>query len=146
MKIPERFSIERIEDYHTHHLGRFSNGIQFFGTIEISFKKYHLLVYYFDKEGNNIGTEHKCSEVPFDMEYFERMNSLQKEIEKMIDEMGIFQYCDIIVKPFEIKIEIENNLISFGLIPCHHDGYSTVDLMPSSSISFREPWDGSYDT
>ena len=58
----------------------------------------------------------------------------------MISELGEVEFTDIEVKTFQTTIDG----IVFGLIT--NEEYETVDLEPSSTISFHEPWDGEYDT
>jgi len=144
MKIPERFPIERIEDYHTHHIGKYYNGIQFFGTINNLERKFQVLLYLFDKEGNTLGAEINRTDITREMEYFKRNKMLENTLEKMIEKIGPYKYCDIIVKPFQIELKVEKSTCLFGLIPDHEFG--SIELMPDSSISFSEPWDGSYST
>ena len=58
----------------------------------------------------------------------------------MINELGKIEFCYIAVKPFQTVIDG----VSFGLVP--NNEYETVELEPSSTILFHEPWDGEYDT
>jgi formate hydrogenlyase regulatory protein HycA len=58
----------------------------------------------------------------------------------MVNELGRVEFKDICVKPF--KTVIEN--IEFGLVV--NEENESIDLEPSSTISFQEPWDGEYYT
>lgn len=151
--IPEQFPIERIEDYHTHHVGVFANGDQFFGSVARSFKrpenykgdwgnhvKEHLLLYIFDPKGNHINTHFGYSGVHSKVDYREQ----QKQMEEIILKVNPFQYCDIIVKPFSIKMDFDGIEVDLGLIPNYE--WNVVEMYPGNTISFRDPWDGSYDT
>ena len=58
----------------------------------------------------------------------------------MVKELGEVTFCDIEVKLFNTLIDG----VEFGLIP--DPEFKCIDLQPSSTISFTEPWDGSYST
>jgi len=58
----------------------------------------------------------------------------------MIKELGKTTFCDIELETFEVNI----NGIKCGLIP--NEEFVSIDLYPSNTISFQEPWDGEYYT
>ncbi|GAB3504580.1 hypothetical protein [Emticicia fontis] len=147
MAIPKKFLINREEDYHTHYIGKYNNGNQFFGYETFLFKpplppnedwqkyrKEYVVLYIFDYKGNFIDFKY----------WYAGTTSENKDtnaaLELMIESVGQYEFCDIIVKPFEVEIDGE----IFGLIPNEED--ESIELMPSSTIAFFSPWDGSYDT
>jgi hypothetical protein len=151
--IPERIPIQRIEDYHTHHIGMTEDGKQFFGyeffiapkdfvypsgISALDRKKYYrayVVLYIFDKEGNYLMTNHWSAGVS------ETDDSITSaKMEQMIYELGNVEFKDILIKPFQTVIDG----YIFGLII--DEKLRTVELQPGSAISFHEPWDGEYDT
>lgn len=147
MAIPERFPINREEDYHTHYIGKYTNGNQFFGYETFvhvrpvplgedwqNYRKEYVVLYIFDEEGNFIDFKH----------WYAGTTAENKEttpaLELMIESGGSYEFCNIVVKPFQVEIDGE----IFGLIP--DEEYDSIELMPSSTIAFYEPWDGEYDT
>jgi hypothetical protein len=146
--IPDSFPIKREEDYHTHYIGKTGDGRQFFGYQTFVFpngmpelewakhRREYVVVYLFDNQGNHLETKHWYAGTT--AETSDRQTD--EQLKKMIDELGTVEYCDIRVKAFQTTIDG----IVFGLVP--NEEYQTVDLQPSSTISFHEPWDGEYDT
>ena len=92
--------------------------------------------YLFDAEGNFLKQEHWFGGTTSS---FDR-DRMESEKQKMLSGLGEYELCEIEVKPFQIEI----NGHTFGLIPNHE--CNSIDLMPGNTISFREPWDGEYDT
>ncbi|RXK60533.1 hypothetical protein ESA94_08675 [Lacibacter luteus] len=150
MKFPEKIPIERIEDYHTHYLGKTSDGFQFWGYTTFvwtvlpkdikgdwqDYRNEYVLLHLFDKEGNYIETKHwlggSANQVN-DM-------TLYSKLDTMVEELGEIEFSDIEIKMFQTTIDGER----FGLIPHEESGF--IELQPNSTIAFSEPWDGSYDT
>lgn len=152
MKFPEKIPIERIEDYHTHYIGKYGDGEQFFGYETFIFtkpygeiqkgdnwqkyRKEYVVLYLFNEEGDFKGAKYWYGGT-IDIVNEEEMTA---KLEEMIAQLGKVNYCDIEVKPF--KTEIDGHI--FGLIP--DEETEMINLEPSSTISFMEPWDGGYDT
>lgn len=148
MPIPEKISIQRMEDYHTHYLGKIEDGRIFFGYQTFVFpngvpasdwekhRREYVVLYLFDKDGNYIDTNHWNAGITAEINNSETKEKLQQ----MVRELGSVVYQDIEVRPFQTKIDG----IVFGLVP--NAEYGSVDLEPSSTISFQEPWDGEYYT
>jgi formate hydrogenlyase regulatory protein HycA len=146
--IPDSFPIRREEDYHTHYIGKTADGRQFFGyqTFVLSYgitgedwpnhRKEYVVLYIFDSTGNHLETRHWYAGTTSET----NGRQTTEKLEQMIAQLGTVAYCDILVKPFQTLIDG----IVFGLVP--DEEYQTVDLEPSSTISFHEPWDGEYDT
>lgn len=65
---------------------------------------------------------------------------MDAKITEMIISFGEYEFCDIIVEPFSLKIDG----FIFGLIPNEETG--TINLYPNDTICFYHPWDGRYDT
>jgi len=63
-----------------------------------------------------------------------------KRLEEMVNELGRIEFSDIAVKLFQTVIDG----VVFGLVPNYE--YEVVELEPSSTLSFQEPWDGEYYT
>ncbi|MBK3520029.1 hypothetical protein [Carboxylicivirga marina] len=145
---PDLLPIMREEDYHTHYLGETEKGILFFGYETFVFPKgfssenwenerlEYALVYLFDKNGNHIETKYKLAGKTSDIS----PNQTNKMLSDLISELGNFIYKDIKVKPFKTTIDG----IEFGLVP--NEEIQMIELQPSSTIAFGEPWDGEYDT
>ena len=146
--IPERIPIQRMEDYHTHFLGKTEDGRQFFGYETFVFpngipaaeweknRKEYVVLYLFDEDGNHLATNHWYAGTTS-----ETNDSVMREkLEEMIKKLGKTEFCNIEVKPFQTTIDG----VVFGLVP--NDEYESVDLQPNSTISFQEPWDGEYYT
>ena len=145
MKFPEKIPIERMEDYHTHHIGKYESGNQFFGygtfvfsekPIPENWEKYrreYAVLYLFDKEGNFKEVKYEFAGTSDSLKF-----DTEEKIEEMISKLGEIEYCNIEIKPFEI--EIDN--FKFGLIPNKES--QMIELQPSNTIAFSEPWDGEY--
>jgi hypothetical protein len=145
--IPERIPIQRMEDYHTHFLGKTEDGRQFFGyetfvfpkpmpTSDWEKQKEYVVLYIFDKNGNHLVTNHWYAGTTSETDESE----IRERLEQMINELGNVEFCDIEVKPFQTVIDG----VVFGLVP--NDEHESVELQPSSTISFQKPWDGEYYT
>ena len=146
--ITEKIPIQRIEDYHTHFVGKTEDGRQFFGYETFVFpngvptsdwekhRKEYVVLYIFDQEGNHLKTDHWYAGTTSETDE----TVIRERLEQMIRELGQTTFSDIEVKPFQTIIDG----IVFGLVPNEEE--ETVDLEPSSTISFHEPWDGEYDT
>jgi len=147
MALPKRFPINREEDHHTHYIGRYANGNQFFGYETFlhttpaprgndwqNHRKEYVVLYIFDDEGNFIDFKY----------WYVGTTAENKEtkpaLELMIESGGTYEFCNIEVKPFQVEIDGE----IFGLIP--DEEYDSIELMPSSTIAFYEPWHGDYET
>ncbi|WP_151998165.1 MULTISPECIES: hypothetical protein [unclassified Imperialibacter] len=138
----------REEDYHTHFVGRTSDGKQFFGYETFVFpartpgqdweklRKEYVVLYTFDSKGNHINTNHWYAGTTAEIS----ADTTRSKLMEMVDRLGPIEYCDIAVKPFKTIIDG----VEFGLIP--DDETESIELQPSSTIAFSEPWDGEYDT
>jgi hypothetical protein len=151
MSIPEKIPIKRIEDYHTHFVGFCDSNKQFWGYgtfvfdepyigIDMSRWQEHKLEYIvlhtFDISGNYLATKHFFAGTT--------ANRIEESDEVVLSEwlskLGDVEFKDIYIKPFQTVIDG----YVFGLIPTlDSDG---LELQPSSTIFFHEPWDGEYDT
>lgn len=146
---PELIPINREEGYHTHYIGKVEDGKQFFGYRTFAFPKgcamdddwqnrrrEYLVVYIFDREGNYLFTDHKNLGTAEEVKQIDEIQIL----ESMINELGKVNFENIAVKPFKTVIDD----IEFGLI--EDEEFKGIQLMPSSTIAFFEPWNGEYDT
>ena len=148
-KIPKLLRIDRVEDYHTHYLGRTTDGRLFWGYETFAFikpyaeiqsedwrkfRKEYAVLHTFDGDGNYIKTEHWVSSDSFN----EGITSMK--LAELIDGLGDIKFRNIKVKLFQTTIDG----IVFGLVPDEEN--ETVELQPSSTIAFQSPWDGEYDT
>ena len=147
MAIPTRIRITRMVDYHTHFIGKYDNGKQFFGYEHFVFepdkdrqlenRHEYVVLYIFNEEGDLVGNKYW---------YAGKSTALncntEKKLKELVKELGKIRYCNIRVKPF--KIEIDN--YTFGLIAFADPDYERVELHPNNTIAFSEPWDGEYDT
>ena len=147
MAIPAKIKIARMIDYHTHFVGKYDNGKQFFGYEHFFFepnkepqlenRHEYVVLYTFNNEGDLISNKHW---------YAGKSTALncntEKKLKEFVRELGKVRYCNIQVKPF--KIEIDN--YTFGLIASTDPDYESVELHPGNIIEFTEPWDGEYYT
>ena len=140
-----------MEDYHTHYLGQVKDGRLFWGYQTFVFtkpyseieqgedwRKYrrdYALVHTFDKDGNYFTTNY-WSSLTIDTSE----QQLEDKLEEIIAELGEVDFQDIEIKIFQT--ELDN--ITFGLIA--DEEKEMINLQPSSTISFLEPWDGEYYT
>jgi len=153
MKLPDKIPIERIKDYHTHYLGQCADGQLFWAYPTFAFtKKYeeiqaiagdwrdyrneYAILHMFDSEGNYLKTQHWFAGTNMQVDD----NKLIAKLDEMVLELGDVEFKDITVNLFEVTIDG----ITFGLIP--DPEFQLINLMPSSTIAFGEPWDGSYST
>ena len=150
--IPDVLPIARIEDHHTHYLGQCADGKLFWGYFTFAFeappgrnfpgsdwqefRREYAVLHLFDDDGNYLKTHHwyggKTSECD--------QADMEEKLKAMVSALGPVEFEDIYIKPFQTEIDG----ITFGLIP--NDEYETIDLEPSDTISFHEPWNGEYDT
>lgn len=140
-----------MDDYHTHYLGQVADGRLFWGYKTFIFtkpysdieqgndwekhRKEYALVHTFDNDGNYLSTRH-WSALTSDISDL----LLDDKLEEIIKELGTLDFRDIEIKIFQT--ELDN--ITFGLVV--DDESEVINLQPSSTISFQEPWDGEYYT
>jgi hypothetical protein len=150
MQFPEKIPIERIEDYHTHYLGRTSEELQFWGYTAHTwtvlpkdivgdwkdFRNEYAILHLFDNDGNYINTKYWLGGTTNQG----TDQALTTKLEEMIAELGSVAYEDIEVKLFQTVIDG----VTFGLLP--ETEYGFIELEPNSTIAFSAPWDGSYST
>lgn len=153
MTIPEKIPIERIEDYHTHYLGQSSDGKQFWAhsthvfvktyaeILEIQgdwqdYRHEYAVLHTFDKDGNHLTSN--CFNCGTSKDVTDKM--LYDKLEEMVCQLGVIEFKDIEIKPFQSKIDD----IIYGLVPDENNEY--INLEPNSQISFVPPWDGTYST
>lgn len=149
MNLPDKLPIARIEDYHTHYLGQTTDGTMFWayetfvftklyeeiqGDDWRKFRKEYAVLHTFDKEGNYIRTKQWSNSDSFNPAL------TSTKLEEFVAELGQVEYKDIQVKLFQTKIDG----VVFGLVP--DEEIESIELQPSSTIAFHEPWDGEYDT
>lgn len=151
MTIPDKLPIMRMEDYHTHYLGKAADGQLFWGYQTFAFtkpyseiqqgedwKKYrkeYALLHLFDKDGNYLSTKYwsgLATEI--------NDQQLKDKLQEMVSELGDIYFQDIEIKIFQTHLD---NVI-FGLVVDKES--EMINLQPSSTISFQEPWDGEYYT
>ena len=99
-------------------------------------RREYVVVYIFDSKGNYLLTNHKYLGTAKEAKQMDET----KILESMVKELGQVRFEDIAVKPFKTIIDD----IEFGLI--EDEEFEGIQLMPSSTIAFFEPWDGEYDT
>lgn len=144
---PEKIAIDH-DDYHAQHIGRTSDGLQFFLTnpFEPAFSGSKgcefISLFKFDMDGNlvdskieSLGPRGSFSEDDAKEKYYAYLRDL-----------GEIEYCRIEVKPFSIDF----NGTNIGLIvrePEDEGDTWAVELLPGNYMAFFEPWDsGEYDT
>jgi hypothetical protein len=147
MNWPAKIPVTRMEDDHTHYIGKYAEGNQFWACDSFVFtqrpvpegenwenyRREYALLYLFDKDGNLLNAAHHFAGTTNDIQF-----DITSKIEEMISELGEYEFCDIEVKPFSIKIDG----YTFGLIP--NESSEMIELQPGNTIAFGEPWDGEY--
>ncbi|MEL7474861.1 MAG: hypothetical protein AAGJ55_01335 [Cyanobacteria bacterium J06555_12] len=144
---PKLIAIDR-DDYHAEHVGRLSDGRQFFLTTPFEPKgddtegAEFVALFLFDCDGKFIEAV---------IDNFGPRSTMDSEAaracyQRRLEELGQVEYRRIEVVPFSVqKFGIE-----FGLIPREpegEDGVWAVELLPGNYMAFFEPWDsGEYDT
>ncbi len=150
MNIPSKIPIHRMEDEHTTHIGRCEDGRQFWGYETFVFDKpvanlhldgwknsrrEYIVLHTFDYKGNHLGTKHWFAGTTANVDSVAALNKL----ESWVKELGKVELTDIEIKLFETVIDG----FTFGLV--QDIDSDSVELQPSSSISFQEPWEGEYE-
>jgi len=141
-----------MEDYHTHFLGKTLSGNLFWGyqtfyydtpyedrDRDKGWQEYRIdlaVMHHFDSGGKYLNSQ----------VHSERASNstaeaiLEKKLEEFYSQLSGPEFCDIEVELFQS--EFCN--VTFGLV--YNTETDTIDLQPSSTISFAEPWDGEYYT
>jgi formate hydrogenlyase regulatory protein HycA len=152
MIIPDKLPIMRMEDYHTHYLGKVADGRLFWGYQTFVFdkpyaeiqqednwrkhRKEYALVHTFDTNGNYLTTKSWVADSTTNL----NEKQLEDKLEEFVKELGDIFLQDIEIKIFQTRID---NII-FGLVV--DEETQMINLQPSSTISFQKPWDGEYNT
>lgn len=149
--LPTRIPVTRMEDEHTYYMGLTEDKRQFWAYNTFAFAKpiaeietddwsefrnEYLVLHTFDESGNHINTRSLLLGTTADYDE----NMIVTNLEKWLKELGSVYFSDINIKLFNVNIEG----VTFGLIPDVESG--TIELQPSSTISFQAPWDGEYYT
>ena len=144
---PELIAINH-DDYHAEHVGRTSDGRQFFLTNPFEPKigdqkgSEYVALFLFDCDGNLVDAK---------IEEFGPRGSFDDDkrrqcYERLLSELGDVTFERIEVKPFAI----ERFGTTFGLVPRKpedEDDVWAVEMQPGNYMCFFEPWDsGEYDT
>ena len=144
---PEIIAINH-DDYHAEHIGKTSDGFQFFlttpfepsgpssqGCEYIALFKFDLTGNLIDSKIDSFGPRGTYDEEKRKQQYLGRLN-----------ELGEVKFQRIEIKPFSIN----HNGIEIGLIirePETAEDIWAVELLPGNYMAFFEPWDsGEYDT
>ena len=147
MSKPNLIAIEH-DEHHAKHIGKLSNGSQFFLTtpfvpaIGTSAGREFVALFLFGEDGqfleariDDLGTRAELD--------VKRASSIY---EGRLAELGEFELGRIEVQPFEI----ERFETKFGLVPRppeDEDDVWAVEMQPGNYMAFFEPWDsGDYDT
>ena len=147
MSKPKFIAIEH-DDYHASHIGRLSDGRQFFLTTPFvpaiggDAGREFVAAYFFDQRGrfleariDDLGTRAELD-----------AQHARKSFEQRLAELGSVEFCRIDVQPFEV----ERFGTTFGLVaraPEEDDDVWAVEVQPGNYMAFFEPWDsGEYDT
>lgn len=152
MNLPERLPIVRMEDYHTHYLGRTADEKLFWayqtfvfdkaywslqpGENWQQFRKEYALIHTFSSQGNYLATTAWYAGLTANAD----QQQIEAKLEQWTAELGEVFFEDIAVELFQTQIDG----ITFGLVV--DEEHELISLKPSSTISFYEPWDGEYFT
>ena len=113
------------------------------------------MLHTFDEEGSHLNTRSWFAGNPVDLNQQNALPGLPElrsehghqdtfaKLEEWIAELGEVKYHDIEAKLFQVVIAD----VVFGLVPALGDEENTtIQLQPSSTNAFYEPWDGEYYT
>ncbi len=144
---PEIIAINH-DDYHAEHVGRTSDGRQFFLTtpfepaIGDKSGSEYVALFLFDRDGNLVDAKIDDFGPRDNLDDVKR----RKCFDQRLQELGDVTYDRIEIKPFEI----ERFGTTFGLVtrePEDEDDVWAVEMQPGNYMAFFEPWDsGDYDT
>ena len=148
--VPDKLLIIREEDEHTFYTGKISDRFQFWGYNTFAFESKpignpqngetlrweYIVLHIFDVRGKHLNTEFWYGGITSEF----NPRSISEKIEGWLSQKGAYIFSNIEVELFSVMF----NGIIFGLIPDFET--QSVELMPSSTISFMEPWDGEYYT
>ena len=154
---PEKILILH-DDYHARHIGRTSDGRQFFLTqafesaIGDSPGREFVALFLFDDDGSLI--EDRIDELgtrqELDLDGRPPGNkasgsTIDDAIERRLAELGTVAFGDIEIRPFGV----DRLGTTFGFLPVEpeEDGEEwCVEFHPGNFMAFYPPWDGEYDT
>jgi hypothetical protein len=147
MSKPKLIAIDH-DDYHASHVGRLSDGRQFFLTTPFvpaiggGAGREFIALFLFDKQGRFLEAriDDLGARAELDKQY------ARSAFEQRLAELGQVEYDRVEVQPFEIQ----QFGTTFGLVPRppeKDDDDWWVELQPGNYMAFHEPWDsGEYDT
>ena len=150
VEVPPDLVAINCDDYHAKHVGRSSDGRQFFLTtpfepasaIGASDGGEFVALYLFDSTGALLDAKIDA----FGPRATVDQNELQRVYKERLQELGDVTFDRIEVAPFAV----ERFGTSFGLIlrePEEEDDPWAVEVEPGNYMAFFEPWDsGDYDT
>lgn len=150
MIVPEKLPIVRMDNEHTRYVGTCADGRLFWGYTTFAFstifsldndnwdsnRKEFVVLHLFKKNGRYSTTRHLFAGTADKADKAE----MTRTLESWIAELGEVTYTDIEVCLFQTSI----NKVTFGLIV--NEDNESIDLQPSATISFEEPWNGEYFT
>ena len=136
---PKSIRVNRMEEYHTHYLGKYEDGKMFWGDPAFITKSNgeridYAVLYLFDKLGHLENYKHHKFVNP------ENPENIWHKIDEYVKELDDVELCDIKIELFSVEIDGFN----FGLRA--DDENKMIHLDPQSSISFEKPWNGEYYT
>jgi hypothetical protein len=146
-KYPKTILISH-DDYHAKHIGKTSDGRQFFLTQAFESKTgnspiyEYIVLYYFNLEGKlldckilDLGRREDLEDSLFRSKYDQLLKSIPEPT-----------FCDINISPFKI----EHKKTYFGLFPYDwetgEEEDKSLQVQPGDFMSFYPPWNGDYDT
>ena len=144
------------DDYHIDCVGVLPNGNQVMVIRELCFDRTteqttdFVATYQWDEEGyfidaqiEKIGTRGQgAHDATGTLPMMALRTGSTETHQQAIDRLVGRKLTTIRVRPFRL----ENDGIEFGFIINDYGGYTGVDVMPGNTLSFTEPFDGSYDT
>ena len=143
-----------MEDYHTHYLGKTKDGKLFWGyqtfvypensdfqnAYVISSRKDYAVLHLFDGDGNYLESKYQSQRPLEESILYEPSLGKSDYLEDEVGKLGEVEYGNIEIKLFATQIDG----ITFGLI-ADKEG-ECINLYPSKTIAFYEPWNGEYYT
>ena len=152
MQLPKKLPIVRIENYHTHYLGESAEGRQFWayetfafgadwsaaplGSDWRTFRKEYVVLHTFSQNGHYLTTRYWYAGVTAEAS----QPAMEQKLLEFVADLGPVVLKDIKVSLFQTQLDG----ITFGLVV--DEKHELINLEPSATISFQEPWDGEYYT
>jgi hypothetical protein len=151
-KLPRTIKIRREKGYHTHYIGRCSDGTQFMAFVVGVLPKakkavgrngnllWYAVLHLFDSQGQHLKTQ---SAFLGAKAFANELVDVDATLNEVVRRLGSVRYSDVEIGLFSVQIDGHK----FGLVDASipKEGYQRIDLLPNQLVFFP-PWDGTYST